>query len=279
MGDYGASSKRMSLEYFEEEEEFNGESVVFPMGYSQITEGLSRNLDIRLSTPVKCIDYSGDRVIVTCENQIFEGKKVLVTVSIGVLKADIIQFEPPLPRKKIKALSRLDMGISDKIILTFHEKFWNNHEIAFVASDPNESIHYWDFTYALGAPTLIGNFTGDSPLRHKKDEELVALTMRQLALAFGGIEIPQPTASYVTRWQDDPYTRGSFSFIPVPASFDDMKTYAKSVDKKVFFAGEGTNHVYFATTHGAFMSGLRAAKEIRNVSRHDKFLNNVIGLR
>merc|ERR1711862_450138 len=197
----------------------------------------------------------------------FEGKKVLVTVSIGVLKADIIKFEPPFPKKKIKALSHLDMATSDKIILTFNEKFWNNHEIAFVARNSNESIHYWDFTYALGAPTLVGNFTGDSPLHHKKDEELVALTMQQLTLVFGGIEIPQPTASYVTRWQDDPYTRGSFSFIPVGASFNDMKTYAKPIDRKLFFAGEGTNHMYFGTTHGAFMSGLRAAKEIKKMSK------------
>jgi len=266
--DYGTSAKRMSLEYFEEEEEFEGDYHVFPRGFSQITDGLAKDLDIRLSTPVKNIDYSGSRVIVTTSgNQVFEGKQVIVTASIGVLKANVIKFDPPLPQNKMQSINRLDMAISDKIFLTFDEKFWDTYEIAYVSIDPKESIQYLDFTYAYGVPTLIGNFTGYSPLHYKKDEELVALSMKQLSLAFDGIEIPQPSATYVTRWQDDPYSRGSFSFIPVGASFGDMRAYAKSVDKKVFFAGEGTNPMYFGTTHGAFMSGLRAAKEVKKIGK------------
>merc|ERR1712151_353254 len=53
--DYGTSSRRMSLEYFEEEEEYSGDYVVFPSGFSQIIEGLASDVDIRLSTPVKNI--------------------------------------------------------------------------------------------------------------------------------------------------------------------------------------------------------------------------------
>jgi len=264
--DYGTSSRKVSLKYFEEEEEYGGDYVVFPSGFSQIIEGLSIDVDIRLSTPVKNIDYSGDGVIVTTsENETFYGNQVIVTASIGVLKSDIIGFDPALPKQKTMALSRLDMAVNDKIILTFPNKFWTSHEIAFVASNPTESIHYWDFTYAKGVPTLFGNFTGDSPLHHMTDEELVALCHEQLSLAFSDIEVPQPTAFHVSRWQDDPYSQGSFSFIPVGASFNDMKTLAQSVKKKVFFAGEGTNPQYFGTTHGAFMSGLRAAREIKKI--------------
>merc|ERR1711862_740553 len=79
--DYGASSNRVSLKYFEEEEEFDGDFAIFPRGFSQITAGLAKGLDIRLSTPVKNIDYSGDGVIVTSENQAFKGKQVVVTAS------------------------------------------------------------------------------------------------------------------------------------------------------------------------------------------------------
>lgn len=268
--EYGTSSRRVSLEYFEEEDEMDGDYVVFPSGFSQIIDGLAKDLDIRLSTPIKNIDYSGKKgVIVTTNNdESFYAKQVIVTASIGVLKSNIIDFNPPLPKPKTDALSRLEMAVNDKIILTFDEKFWNGPEIAFVASNTDESMNYWDFTYATGVPTLFGNFTGDSPCHHMTDEELVKLCHEQLSLTFNTIKVPQPTDYRVTRWQADPYSQGSFSFIPIGASFKDMKTLAKSIDNKVFFAGEGTNHKYFGTTHGAFMSGLRAAREInKNKSR------------
>jgi len=265
--EYGTSSRRVSLEYFEEEAEMHGDYVVFPSGFSQIIDGLAKDLDIRLSTPIKNIDYSGDEgvIVTTDKDESFYAKQVIITASIGVLKSNIIDFNPPLPKHKTDALSRLDMAVNDKIILTFDEKFWNSPEIAFVASNPDESMNYWDFTYAKGVPTLFGNFTGDSPCHHMTDEELVQLCHDQLSLAFDNIKVPQPTDYRVTRWQADPYSQGSFSFIPIGASFKDMKTLAKSIDNKIFFAGEGTNHKYFGTTHGAFMSGLRAAREINKI--------------
>jgi uncharacterized protein with NAD-binding domain and iron-sulfur cluster len=40
---------------------------------------------------------------------------------------------------------------------------------------------------------------------------------------------------------------------------------ATPLGKSVFFAGEASNQDYFGTAHGAYLSGLRAAKEILKI--------------
>ncbi|MCJ7670625.1 MAG: FAD-dependent oxidoreductase, partial [Acidimicrobiia bacterium] len=69
-----------------------------------------------------------------------------------------------------------------------------------------------------------------------------------------------------TRWASDPFTHGSYSFIGVGASSDDRRDIGEALgdDKvdRVFFAGEATSVANAATVHGAYESGLRAARDV-----------------
>ncbi len=47
-----------------------------------------------------------------------------MTVSLGVLKAGAIRFEPVLPQTKRRAIDDLAMGLLNKVWLTFPEVFW-----------------------------------------------------------------------------------------------------------------------------------------------------------
>ena len=40
------------------------------------------------------------------------------------------------------------------------------------------------------------------------------------------------------------------------------ETLAKPIENRIFFAGEATNPIHYATVHGAIESGYRAADEI-----------------
>ena len=40
------------------------------------------------------------------------------------------------------------------------------------------------------------------------------------------------------------------------------ETLAKPIENRIFFAGEATNSIHYATVHGAIESGYRAADEI-----------------
>ena len=70
----------------------------------------------------------------------------------------------------------------------------------------------------------------------------------------------------MTRWSTDPFARGSYSYPAVGGKPEDRQTLAAPVADRLFFAGEATNAVKYATVHGAYASGQRAAKELLAVA-------------
>ena len=96
----------------------------------------------------------------------------------------------------------------------------------------------------------------------KTDSEIVSELMIILREQYGA-DIPEPDDVRITRWQQDPYSFGSYSFMKVGASSQSRRDLAETVDDKLYFAGEATNWNYPATVHGAILSGLREAEKIR----------------
>ena len=76
------------------------------------------------------------------------------------------------------------------------------------------------------------------------------------------MDAPEPTGALVTRWAADPYARGSYSFLAVGSSPADLRALAEPVGERLLFAGEATHEEFFATVHGAYMSGIREAERI-----------------
>ena len=76
------------------------------------------------------------------------------------------------------------------------------------------------------------------------------------------LDLPEPTGALVTRWAADPFARGSYSFLAVGSSPDDQRALAEPVGERLHFAGEATQEEFFATVHGAYLSGLREAERI-----------------
>lgn len=74
--------------------------------------------------------------------------------------------------------------------------------------------------------------------------------------------VPDPEAFLVTRWAEDRWSLGSYSYLAVGASPEDRTTLAEPVDDVLFFAGEATSVDNPSTVHGAVESGRRAADEV-----------------
>jgi monoamine oxidase len=53
-----------------------------------------------------------------------------------------------------------------------------------------------------------------------------------------------PVASIITRWRQDPFAFGSYSYLPPGASPADRAALGASVDGRLFFAGEATSLDY-----------------------------------
>lgn len=69
-----------------------------------------------------------------------------------------------------------------------------------------------------------------------------------------------PTAWAVSRWWDDPFSRGAWSLLRVGASPETRRTLGQPVNERLIVVGEATHPEQAGMTHGAYEEGLRAAQ-------------------
>ena len=69
---------------------------------------------------------------------------------------------------------------------------------------------------------------------------------------------------FVTHWNSDPYSLGSYSFHKVGSEPSDYEELSRVEPPNLFFCGEHTNEAYRGTVHGAYLSGIRVADEVKN---------------
>ena len=94
-----------------------------------------------------------------------------------------------------------------------------------------------------------------------EDEDLIAGCVETLKKMFGP-NVPDPVSYIRTRWAEDEFSLGSYSFTKVGQLEGDRDELARPVAQKLFFAGEATHPNFYGTVHGAYESGVRAAREI-----------------
>ena len=263
--EYGADIGDLSLQSIEGGSAYAGEDVVFPGGYRQIIDTLADDAAVRLGQAVTEIDHSGAGVVLTtASGATFQAAAVIVTVPLGVLKKGRISFLPSLPPRKQRAIARLEMGVLNKTCLLFDEVFWDRDVelIGHVGARKGhwaETLNLYPYT---GQPMLMMFNAGTygARLERYSDRRIVEDAVAVLTDMYG--DAPAPRNARITRWNADQWTRGSYSYVPAGSSFEQYAVLGEPVDDKVFFAGEATHHEYPATVHGAFLSGVRAARQI-----------------
>lgn len=246
-------------------EAFSGEDVLFPDGYSAITHYLAKDLDIKLEQVVEKISYNNEDVIVKTHQTEFLADRIIVTLPIGVLKHNTVQFEPPLPADKQEAIAVMGAGVLDKLFLKFPYVFWDkDQEILNWISDEHGRWNEWlNLSPYINKPVLLGFNAADYARKIEmwSDQEIVADAMDVLKSIYGN-DIPEPESWQVSRWATDPFARCSYSFNGVGANIDSRITLAQTIKNRLFFAGEATSEDYPATVHGAYLSGIKAALAI-----------------
>ena len=263
--EWAGPRSEVSLLEFDKTLGFAGHDRVFPEGYSQITDRLAEGTHILLGHEVRQVDYSGARVDVLTNHGSFQANHVLVTVPLGVLQAGRIAFNPSLPRAKREAIRKTRMGVFNKIFLKFDSVFWDeDYElIGYMGSQDSDWPEIVNFHKIAGLPLLLAFSAGTAGEQNelRSDAELVACLMGCLRKMYGQ-NIPEPSGHLVTRWNQDPFSLGSYSYVPVGSKQSYRRQIGMPVENRVFFAGEATSQFFPSTVHGAFLSGVRAAYEI-----------------
>ena len=264
--DVGASLERTSSTHWDDDEVFAGEDVIFPNGYDKIADYLAENIDVRLNQIITRVDYSGGDLSVTTQNGgLFTAKHVICTLPLGVLKANSVQFFPTLPTSKLDALSRLQMGTVNKVVLVFPNLFWqqDTQYFGYCSTIKGQYPYFLNVKKFMNLNALMTFGFGDygQTMEGQTDAQIQADAMVILRNIFGN-NIPDPTNIIVSRWISDPFAGGSYSFSALGSSRADFAEFEQAINNKLFFAGEHTEKDYRGTVHGAFISGEREAAKI-----------------
>ncbi|HIA03165.1 MAG TPA: FAD-dependent oxidoreductase [Myxococcales bacterium] len=265
------------------------------LGYSDALEtvwwdDVVANSDLLLNSPVVKIDTSGDDVIISdAKGDLHLARQVIVTVSIGVLQSEMIDFVPDLPEATVSAYNGIGIDMGMKVPMRFSSAWWETEgtAMAWLVTEGLAGVCWVPSDYKVESKShiLLCYPMGDN-----------GATLNDIAAAAGGGEAGdvaiinailedldgtfpqapnQASANYldgiVQNWGTEPYTLGVYSFPKVG-------TYTSATDSKrkdlqepvannrIFFAGEGSHHTHSATVVGALHEGERAANEVDGVN-------------
>lgn len=255
---------RVSLEGVGGYVDLPGGNVAIVGGYRRLVDHLADGLDIRTGTPVRRIAHGDTGVAVTTDGADHVADQVVVTLPLGVLAARTVEFDPPIPDVD-EHVGRLAMGSLEKVVLRFGERWWpDNVRRLLHVSDHRRFSSWVDITAHSGVPTLVA-FHNPLNADSGPPERQPDLALESLRATFG-VQVPDPVAVHATDWLHDPFSLGSYSYIPVGGSGADMTALGGRWSPRLVFAGEHTVPEYFGTVHAAHLSGLRAAEAVTAVA-------------
>lgn len=321
---YTSAGDLQSLDYNAESEYrmFPGEEITIAKGYLSILESLVSVLPpdlIQLGRKVEKVEWqlcsfqgtSRPVKLHFSDGSTMEADHVIVTVSLGVLKAGIRDdsgmFSPPLPNFKTESISRLGYGVVNKLFLQIsptHDQETNDLskfpflQMAFHQSDSkfrDPSIPWWMRRTASLCPiyaksnVLLSWLAGKEALALESLNDVEILDEVSTTISsflsnssklcngngngncvgtFNGTGV-KFTKVLKSQWGTDPLFLGSYSYVAVGSSGDDIDKLAEPLQEngsspplQILFAGEATHRTHYSTTHGAYFSGLREANRL-----------------
>jgi monoamine oxidase len=240
---------------------WSGDDLEVPSGYGTLVERHGAGLPVRMSTPVRSIDWSGAGVRVETQAGVLTAGAAIVTVPVGVLQAGGIRFTPGLPAETSRALDGLGMGSLTKIALRVEgERFGLSPFSSFfdtTRADEPFSVEFWPFDRNVVLCQLGGDYA--RRVLGMGEREAIAFALDKLVSMLGASARGKIGPGQVAGWWTDPLARGSYSLCR-PGHDDARALLAQPVADRLWFAGEATGEGPAVTVGGATLEGARAAR-------------------
>ncbi len=236
------------------------------------------DVPVQFRSPVAAIRYGreqGDGVEVeTSDHRKYHGRRVVVTVSTGVLAAHRIEFQPELPEWKWEAIRQLPMGVLNKVVLPFDGPILESERasewVLYMRTDPAQGDKREVMAFVikpLGANIIVGFYGAAQARKFEALGDKAAIDYAKAALT----EMYGPKlmtglrdgATKVTHWGREPWTLGAYS-AALPGASKMHAEMARPVADRVFFAGEACGPAEFnGSLPAAFISGLQASRAVQ----------------
>ncbi|KAL2938518.1 putative polyamine oxidase 5 [Bienertia sinuspersici] len=270
-----------NLDYAAESEYrmFPGDEITIPQGYTTIIDALASILPVDMiqlgrkvikiewSKSEYCESHTSGRPVTLhfSDGSIMQADHVIVTVSLGVLKAGVLNhesggglFSPSLPPLKKDAILRLGYGVINKLFLQEEEE--GNlcktpfMKMAFHRSDSefrHKNIPWWMRKTASIYPiynnssVLLSWFAGKEALELESlDDEAIIDGVSKTVSSFTSNsnqvcndKMDSKDSGFLFRkvlkskWGSDPLFLGSYSYVAVGCSGDDFDTLAQPLPR------------------------------------------------
>lgn len=182
--EYGADADELSA-WWGLAEGTEGDDRLVTGGYSALAEADLDGIDTRYGWVVGSVAVDDGAVTVTSANQeVLRADRVVVTVPLGVLQADLIAFDPPLPPDKREAIEAIGMGVLDKVWLRWDEPWWTEEaeQWTLVAGPDEPYVEWFNLLPATGEAVLLGLVGGRRARAwaERSDDEVRAAALRTL---------------------------------------------------------------------------------------------------
>ena len=223
--------------------------------YDYIDENFAQNIEqnIIYNSKVTTVDYTGNKVVLTTENGTeHQADKVILTVSVGVLKSNAISFNPPLSLEKTTAIQDVEFLPGFKLFMKFSDQFYP--DVITCETSSGEKTYY-DVAYGKESEDHVLGLlsTGTSAEEYYtlgSSDEIVISVLKELDTYYNGLASQNYVNSYLYKdWSQQAHVQGTWTS-DAEASSNTLNT---SIDDKVYFAGETYNEYGISQVNGFYI--------------------------
>ncbi|SFI95840.1 monoamine oxidase [Sphingomonas sp. NFR04] len=232
-----------------------------PAGYGALVTAQAGCLRTALATPITAIDRSSIRLKLQTPRGTLEAAQVIVTVSTDILaRGDIMLAGHD---DLLHAAAALPLGLADKLFLAIDQGADELEANAHLLGDPRSVI---TGTYTLrpfGRPIIEAMFGGDGAreLAARGLQGAADFAIEELCALLGGKWRRRLRLLAGSAWSRETYIRGGYSHA-LPGRASARQVLGTPIDPRIRFAGEACSATEFSTVHGAYKTGVAAARAL-----------------
>jgi monoamine oxidase len=228
-------------------------------GFGNLVARYGSDVPVSLNSAVRKIDWSGRDIKLHTTKGTVRAKKVILTVSTGVLATHEIEFSPALPDWKLDAVRGLPLGSLTRVALMFDTPLLQELPAAFtVRTHGDDPLDFRNRPFGYDYVEVAAGGRMAEWMEKSGERATIDFILEKLRDVAGNKAVPNPVRHIVSAWDADAWVKGSYSCAR-PGAANHRQVLAQPVDDRIFFAGEASSSDFYASVHGACFSGRVAA--------------------